>query len=64
MPGGVVKRISDELQKLLQFGDVRERFAQQGAIPTPMTSPQYTAFIKAEIAKWGPVVKSSGAKVD
>ena len=29
-----------------------------------MTPPQYTALIKAEIAKWGPVVKSSGAKVD
>ena len=64
MPSGVVRRISDELQKLLQLGDVRERFAQQGAIPTPMTPSQYTAFIKAEIAKWGPVVKSSGAKVD
>ena len=59
-----MKRISDELQKLLQLSDVRERFGQQGAIPTPMTPQQYTAFIRAEIAKWGPVVKSSGAKVD
>jgi tripartite-type tricarboxylate transporter receptor subunit TctC len=64
MPTGVVKRISDELHKLLQLPDVRERFGQQGAIPTPMTPQQYTAFIRAEIAKWGPIVKSSGAKVD
>lgn len=64
IPGGVVKRISAELHKLLATSDVRERYAQQGAIPTPMTPQQYTAFIKSEIAKWGPVVQSSGAKVD
>lgn len=64
IPGGVVKRISAELHKLLATADVRERYAQQGAIPTPMTPQQYTAFIKSEIAKWGPVVQSSGAKVD
>ena len=64
MHGGIVKRISDELQKLLQLPDVGERFGQQGAMPTPMTPQQFTAFIRAEIAKWGPVVKSSGATVD
>jgi tripartite-type tricarboxylate transporter receptor subunit TctC len=64
MPAGVVTRISNELQKALRLPDVRERYAQQGAIPSPMTPQQYTAFVRAEIAKWGPVVKASGAKVD
>jgi tripartite-type tricarboxylate transporter receptor subunit TctC len=64
MPAPVVKRISDELQRLLGIADVRERFAQQGAIATFMTPQQYTGFIRAEMAKWGPVVQSSGAKVD
>jgi tripartite-type tricarboxylate transporter receptor subunit TctC len=64
VPAGVVKRISEPLHKLLQLPEVRERFGQQGAIPTPMTPQQYAVFIRAEIAKWGPVVKSSGAKVD
>lgn len=34
------------------------------AASLPMAPQQYTAFIRAEIGKWGPVVKSSGAKVD
>ena len=64
IPAPVVNRISSELRQLVTLTDVKERFAQQGAIPTPMTPQQYTAFIKAEMTKWAPVVKSSGAKVD
>ena len=60
----VVNRISSELRQLLAQPDVKDRFAQQGAIPTALTPQQYTAFIKAEMTKWAPVVKSSGAKVD
>ena len=64
VPAGVVRRLSDELRKLLAGQDVRERFGQQGAIPTPGTPQEYTAFIRAELAKWAPVVRLSGAKVD
>jgi tripartite-type tricarboxylate transporter receptor subunit TctC len=64
IPRPLVNRINDALQKLLATGEVKERFAQQGALPTPTTPEQYTTFIKSEMAKWGPVVKASGAKVD
>ncbi|HYH42616.1 MAG TPA: tripartite tricarboxylate transporter substrate binding protein, partial [Burkholderiales bacterium] len=36
-PASIVRRLSDELQKLLALPDVHERFSQQGAIATPMT---------------------------
>src|SRR6185436_3865033 len=42
LPGNVVKRISGELHRLLATPDVKERFALQGAIATPMTPQQYT----------------------
>jgi hypothetical protein len=29
-----------------------------------MTPGQFGSFVKAEIAKWAPVIKSSGAKAD
>jgi tripartite-type tricarboxylate transporter receptor subunit TctC len=61
---GVVSRLNVELHKLLASAEVKERFAQQGAVPTPMSAQHYTAFIAAEMAKWAPVVRSSGAKVD
>ena len=67
-PAGIaaprVARISRDMHRLLAQPDVKERFAQQGALATPTTPERYAAFIAAELAKWGPVVKSSGAKVD
>jgi tripartite-type tricarboxylate transporter receptor subunit TctC len=64
IPKPVVARINGELAKLLALPEVKERFGQQGAIPTPMTPEQYTSFIRAEQAKWGPVVKATGAKAE
>ena len=34
------------------------------AEPAPTTPGQFADFVKAELAKYGPVVKASGAKVD
>ena len=64
VPKPVVARLNGELAKLLRLSDVKERFAQQGAIPTPMTADEYTSFIRAEQAKWGPVVQATGARAD
>ena len=64
IPKDVVAHVNAELNQMLALPDVIERFASQGAVPAPTTPQQYTAFIKSEMAKWGPVVKSSGAKVD
>lgn len=64
VPKGVVERLNRELRKLLAFQDVKERFASQGAEPAPVTPQQFVAFIKTEQAKWGALVRSSGAKVD
>lgn len=64
MPRALVARLADELGRVLASSDVKERFAQQGADVTPLTPEQYVAFMKSEWARWGPVVKASGAKVD
>jgi tripartite-type tricarboxylate transporter receptor subunit TctC len=65
IPKAVVARVNADINRLLALPDVSERFASQGAVAAaPATPQQYTAFIKSEMAKWGPVVKSSGAKVD
>ena len=35
------------------------------AAPTPDTSPERTAtFIKDEIAKWAPVIKAAGVRIE
>jgi tripartite-type tricarboxylate transporter receptor subunit TctC len=64
LPKPVVSRLSAELKRLLGMADVRERFGQQGADATFLPPDEFVAFLKAEWAKWGPVVKATGASVD
>ena len=64
VPRPVVARVSSELRKILDRADVRERFGQQGADATFLPPDRFVAFMKAEWAKWGPVVKATGARVD
>jgi tripartite-type tricarboxylate transporter receptor subunit TctC len=64
VPRAVVDKISNEILRLTAMDDVKERFANVGARPTPLAPAPYTKFIRDEMGKWGPVVKSSGASVD
>ena len=64
MPKPVVNRLSAELKKILDMPEVKERFGQQGADATYLAPDAFVAFLKAEWAKWGPVVKATGAKAD
>jgi tripartite-type tricarboxylate transporter receptor subunit TctC len=63
-PREIVTRLNAEINKALNLPDMRERFAQQGAIPGPGTPEDFGNWIRSEIAKWAKVVKVSGAKVD
>jgi tripartite-type tricarboxylate transporter receptor subunit TctC len=63
-PRNIVARLNGEINRAVNLPDMKERFAQQGAIPAPGTPEEFAAWIRAEIAKWGKVVKASGARVE
>ena len=63
-PRPIVDRLHAETVKILALPDVRERFVSQGAEPVGNSPDEFGAYIKAEIAKWGKVIRESGAKVD
>ena len=46
------------------FRSTRAKLLAQGAEPAGNTPAEFAAFIKAENAKWGKVVRDSGAKPD
>jgi tripartite-type tricarboxylate transporter receptor subunit TctC len=60
----IITRLNSEINRAVNLPDMKERFAQQGAIPAPGTPEDFAAWIRAEIAKWGKVVKASGAHVE
>jgi tripartite-type tricarboxylate transporter receptor subunit TctC len=41
---------------------MRQRLANEGAIPVGNSPEQFGAFVQSEITRWGKVVKYSGAK--
>ena len=60
----IVGRLNAEVQKFMQTKEITARLTAEGARFIPMTPEQFGAFVKAEIVKWAPVVKASGAKAD
>lgn len=64
LPASVVAGANAELNKALQSPDLRKKLEDQGLNVTPSSPDEFGKLIKADIAKWAPVVKDSGAKVD
>ena len=63
-PRAIVERLNADLRKALQAPEVRTRLAADGADPVGSSPEAFSAYIKVELAKWGKVVKASGAKAD
>jgi tripartite-type tricarboxylate transporter receptor subunit TctC len=49
---------------VLNTREAAEPMMAQGALIRPMTPAEFTDFVRLEREKWGPVVKSSGAKME
>jgi tripartite-type tricarboxylate transporter receptor subunit TctC len=60
----VITRLNSETVKAMNTGEMKDRLASQGAAVMTNTPEQFAAFIKAEIGKWGQIVKASGARLD
>ncbi|WP_326538907.1 tripartite tricarboxylate transporter substrate binding protein [Pseudorhodoferax sp.] len=63
-PAPIVAQLNKALVKVLNNPDVKAKIVAQGGEVVAETPEQFAAFIKAETAKWGKVVKESGASVD
>ena len=63
-PQEVVERLNKAFTTALQAPETKTRFAQLMAEPVATTPEQFGAFMKKELARYEPVVKASGARVD
>jgi tripartite-type tricarboxylate transporter receptor subunit TctC len=61
-PQEVIKKIHAVMAKALRTAEVRDKLRAQGAEPAGNTPEEFALFIKSENAKWGKVVRDSGAK--
>ena len=61
-PKDIVVRLNAELVKIIALPDIRERLDSLGVDPVANTSEEFSAFQKAEIAKWAKVIKDANIK--
>jgi tripartite-type tricarboxylate transporter receptor subunit TctC len=63
-PEPILDRLNGEINRILGESDVKQRLAILAFTPVGGSRAEFAAFLKSEIAKWGKVVKESGAKID
>ena len=64
LPAAVTSKITSEVFRIVALSEIKDRFLTMGAYAAPLGSADFTKFIRAENAKWAPVVKASGASTD
>lgn len=63
-PKEIVAQLYQDLQRVKNAPDVRERFARMGAEVFDLSPEQFSQFVREESRRWGEVVKQVGAKVE
>jgi tripartite-type tricarboxylate transporter receptor subunit TctC len=63
-PRALLGRLHAEVAKAMQAPEIREAFAQQGFRVEATEPADFAVFVKAEVAKWGDVVKRGGVRLD
>jgi tripartite-type tricarboxylate transporter receptor subunit TctC len=67
-PAGMPADVEDKLRKAavstLRSAELKKQFDIQDAVPSPSTAAEFAAHVKAERAKWEPVVTAVGIKLD
>lgn len=63
-PSALIDRLNREIVAVMSSDEMKKRMLQDGAEARPTTPAEFASLIKRDTAKWGPVVKASGASLD
>ncbi len=63
-PAAITTKLNTEFVKVLNNPDFKAWLAEQGAEAGPTTPEEFGAFVRAEIARYAPLVRKSGMRPD
>jgi tripartite-type tricarboxylate transporter receptor subunit TctC len=59
-PQAILTKVSEDIAKVLEMPDVREKLLAQGSIPAPTTPAEFDAINKADTERYGKILKDAG----
>lgn len=60
----IVTKLADEIARIQSMPDVKERLATQGAEPFVLGPKEFDAFFRAEMAKYGRIIKLANIRIE
>ena len=63
-PREIVKRMSEDVARIIKSDETRAKLDAMGTFPAGSTPEEFDAFIASETAKWVQVIKTAGVKAE
>jgi tripartite-type tricarboxylate transporter receptor subunit TctC len=64
LPAPIVKRLNEEINKLLESPDLRERLSGEALEPMPMSPAEFGKYMRDDIAKWSKLAKDRNIQLN
>ncbi len=64
LPSDIVARLNLDVRRILQLPEVRERLRPEGIETNALDAKGFADFVAAEVKRWTPLVRESGARAD
>jgi len=63
LPAPIVRRLNDEIDKLLANPELRDRLSSEALEPMPMSPAQFGQYIRDDIGKWSKLAKERNIQI-
>ena len=64
VPRQVITRVNQEVVKVLAMPDIQKLLQYEGGTVSPSTPEEFQAFLRADVERWGKMVKATGIRLD
>ena len=64
IPPAIVKRLNDEINRLLESPELRERLSSEALEPVPMSPDEFGRYIRDDIARWTRLAKERHIEIE
>jgi tripartite-type tricarboxylate transporter receptor subunit TctC len=61
-PRPIVDKLHADIVRVLKTPDVREKLVAAGSDPVASTPAEFSAYVKAELARWGKVIRDNNIR--